>query len=237
MRSIFHALFTTVLLVGCTNAQQADYDLVILGARVVDPETMLDQVRNIGISGTEIAVITADAITGREQIDASGLIAAPGFIDVHAHGQDPYSEKVSIFDGRSDTDGPGGRCAADPGILRRQGRSVSLSNYGVSVSHASARLLLMDGVDAQGSPMMTHALERAAATGNQWSIKLATDEELDKIDDLVRQGVDDGGIGIGVMVGYYPEARSEGRRADGASRRRKGQLPDDAPPFSQQPCS
>ena len=87
---------------------------------------------------------------------------------------------------------------------------ASLSNYGVSVSHASARLLLMDGVDAQGSPMMTHALERAAATGNQWSINLATDEELDEIDDLVRQGVDDGGIGIGVMVGYYPGARSEG---------------------------
>jgi hypothetical protein len=209
MRSFFYALLTTVLLVGCTNAQQADYDLVILSARVVDPETMLDQVRNIGITGTEIAVITADAITGREQIDASGLIAAPGFIDVHAHGQDPYSEKVSIFDGRAtQMDLEGGALPVPEYYDAKAG--VSLSNYGVSVSHASARLLLMDGVDAQGSPMMTHALEKAAATGNKWSINLATDEELDKIDDLVRQGVDDGGIGIGVMVGYYPDARSEG---------------------------
>ena len=209
MRSILYALLTTVLLVECTNAQQDDYDLVILGARVVDPETMLDQVRNIGITGTEIAVITADAITGREQIDASGLIAAPGFIDVHAHGQDPYSEKVSIFDGRATQMDLEGGALPVPEYYDAKAR-VSLSNYGVSVSHASARLLLMDGVDALGSPMMTHALEKAAATGNKWSINLATDEELDKIDDLVRQGVDDGGIGIGVMVGYYPNARSEG---------------------------
>ena len=209
MRSILYALLTTVFLVDCTNAQQDDYDLVILGARVVDPETMLDQVHNIGIAGTEIAVITADVITGREQIDASGLIAAPGFIDVHAHGQDPYSEKVSIFDGRAtQMDLEGGALPIPEYYDAKAG--VSLSNYGVSVSHASARLLLMDGVDAQGSPLMTHALEKAAATGNKWSINLATDEELDKIDDLVRQGVDDGGIGIGVMVGYYPDARSEG---------------------------
>ena len=128
MRSFFYALLTTVLLVGCTNAQQADYDLVILSARVVDPETMLDQVRNIGITGTEIAVITADAITGREQIDASGLIAAPGFIDVHAHGQDPYSEKVSIFDGRTtQMDLEGGALPVPEYYEAKAGISLSLA--------------------------------------------------------------------------------------------------------------
>ena len=202
-------LSTTLLLAGCTNAQQADYDLVILGARVVDPETTLDEVRNIGITGTEISIITTDAITGKDLIDAAGLIAAPGFIDLHAHGQDPYSEKVSIFDGRTtQMDLEGGALPVSEYYDAKAG--VSLSNYGVSVGHSSARLLLMDGIDAEGSPMMTHALEKAAATGNQWSIKLATDEELDQIDDLIRQGVDEGGIGIGVMVGYYPGARSEG---------------------------
>jgi dihydroorotase-like cyclic amidohydrolase len=198
-----------LLLVGCANAQQDDYDLVILGARVVDPETGLDEVSNIGITGTEISVVTPDAISGRDQIDATGLIAAPGFIDLHAHGQDPYSEKVSIFDGRTtQMDLEGGALPVEDYFDAKVG--VSLANYGVSVSHASARLLLMDGIDAEGSPMMTHALEKAAATGNQWAATLATDEQLDEIDDLVRQGVDDGGIGIGVMVGYYPNARSGG---------------------------
>ena len=186
-----------------------NYDLVIRGARVVDPETMLDQVRNIGINGKEISVVTPDAITGTEVIDASGLVAAPGFIDLHAHGQDPYSEKVSIFDGRTtQMDLEGGALPVSEYYNAKAG--ISLANYGVSVGHSAARLLLMDGIDAQGSPMMTHALEKAAATGNQWSIKLAMDKELDEIDSLVRQGVDEGGVGIGVMVGYYPNARSEG---------------------------
>lgn len=194
---------------GGAAAQQADYDLVITGARVIDPETMLDEVRNIGTNGTKISVVTPNAITGKDQIDATGLIAAPGFVDLHAHGQDPYSEKVSIFDGRTtQMDLEGGALPVSEYYDAKAG--VSLSDYGVSVGHSSARLLVMDGIDAHGSPMMSHALEKAAATGNQWSIKLAADQELDKIDDLVRKGVDEGGVGIGVMVGYYPNARSEG---------------------------
>lgn len=185
------------------------YDLVIRGARVVDPETMLDQVRNIGITDKEISVVTPDDITGRDVIDATGLVAAPGFIDVHAHGQDPYSEKVSLFDGRTtQMDLEGGALPIPEYFDAKSG--VSLSNYGASVGHSAARLLLMDGVDAHGSPMMSHALEKAATTGNKWATQLASDEELDKIDELVRQGIRDGGIGIGVMVGYYPDARSEG---------------------------
>ena len=88
MKILLAIAVTVVLLAGGAKAQQAEYDLVILGARVVDPETMLDQVRNIGINGHEISVITSDAITGKEVVDATGLVAAPGFIDLHAHGQD-----------------------------------------------------------------------------------------------------------------------------------------------------
>ena len=209
MRSMGSMAAAILLLAGCGPAQPVDYDLVIRGARVIDPETMLDEVRNIGINGREIAIVTGDEIAGADVIDGTGLIVAPGFIDLHAHGQDPYSEKVSVFDGRTtQMDLEGGALPVSEYYDAKAG--ISLANYGVSVGHSAARLLLMDGIDAQGSPMMTHALEKAAATGNQWSIRLATDEELDTIDDLVRQGIDDGGIGIGVMVGYYPNARSEG---------------------------
>lgn len=190
-------------------AHAQTYDLVIEGARVVDPETSLDQVRNIGITGNEIAIVTPEPITGSSVIDATGLIAAPGFIDLHAHGQDRYSEKVSIFDGRTtQMDLEAGALPVSDYFEAKAG--VSLSNYGVSVSHAAARLMVMDGVDAQGSPMMTHALQKAGATGNLWAVQRATDAQLDRIDDLVRQGVEEGGIGIGVMVGYYPNAQSEG---------------------------
>lgn len=66
---------------------ETDYDLVIINGRVMDPETGFDQVSNVGVRGGEIAVITTESIDGDEAINADGLIVAPGFIDLHAHGQ------------------------------------------------------------------------------------------------------------------------------------------------------
>jgi len=64
-----------------------DFDLVILRGRVVDPESRLDAIRNIGVRGGKIVEISSGLLTGRQEIDAAGLIVAPGFIDLHSHGQ------------------------------------------------------------------------------------------------------------------------------------------------------
>ena len=72
-------------------AQAKDYDLAILNGRVEDPETGLDEVRNVGVKDGSIDVTTEKPITGRETIDASGHVVAPGFIDYHVHGQDPFT--------------------------------------------------------------------------------------------------------------------------------------------------
>ena len=66
-------------------AQAADYDVVILNGRVMDPETMMDAVRNVGVKDGKIAVITAENIRGKETINAKGHVVAPGFIDTHSH--------------------------------------------------------------------------------------------------------------------------------------------------------
>jgi len=50
-----------------------DYDLVINGGRVIDPETKLDAVRNVGIQGGRIEVVTDSKITGKQTIDTRGL--------------------------------------------------------------------------------------------------------------------------------------------------------------------
>src|SRR5580704_12328170 len=64
------------------------YDLVLRNGRVIDPETKLDAVRNVGIENGRIAAVSADELTGKTVIDATGLVIAPGFIDLHSHGQD-----------------------------------------------------------------------------------------------------------------------------------------------------
>jgi len=59
-------------------AQAQDYDLVILNGRVMDPESGLDAVRNVGIKNGKILDITATKIKGKETIVASGHVVAPG---------------------------------------------------------------------------------------------------------------------------------------------------------------
>ena len=56
------------------SAQAQDYDLVILNGRVMDPESGLDAVRNVGVKDGAITAITNSSIKGKETIDASGLV-------------------------------------------------------------------------------------------------------------------------------------------------------------------
>ncbi len=80
-------------------AVAADYDLVINNGRVMDPETMFDDVANVGIKDGKIVAITKAQIKGKETIDATGHVVAPGFIDTHYHAMDVFASKMALRDG------------------------------------------------------------------------------------------------------------------------------------------
>src|SRR5262245_20933968 len=75
------------------------HDLVIRGGRVMDPESGLDAIRDVGITAGKIAAISTATLTGRAVIDAHGLVVAPGFIDLHVHGQNPETYALRAADG------------------------------------------------------------------------------------------------------------------------------------------
>lgn len=60
---------------------------------------MYDGIANVGVTDGRIAVITKARITGKETIDATGLVVAPGFIDTHFHAVDPFASKMAVADG------------------------------------------------------------------------------------------------------------------------------------------
>jgi len=101
LKHIIACVLLAVLIMPLSSTSSANqvYDIVILNGRVIDPETRLDAVRNIGVSGATIKAITTSGLNGRTVIDAKGLVVAPGFIDLHQHGQDEENYRYKAMDG------------------------------------------------------------------------------------------------------------------------------------------
>ncbi len=83
---------------GASNGTES-YDVVIANGRVMDPESRLDAVRNVGVRGGKIVVISTAPLEGKQSIDARSLVVAPGFIDLHQHGQDAENYAAKAADG------------------------------------------------------------------------------------------------------------------------------------------
>ena len=114
------------------------YDVVIANGRVMDPESGFDAVRNVGISGGKIRAISTEALKGKQTIDAKGLVVAPGFIDLHEHGQEPRNYQYQARDGvTTSLELEAGTADVDSWYAAREGKS--LINFGVSIGHIPVR--------------------------------------------------------------------------------------------------
>ncbi len=132
----------TALLLALQLGTPPVYDRVILGGRVVDPASNLDGVRNIGLSGGRIAVITTRGLRGRDTIDARGLVVAPGFIDLHAHGDTPETYRFYTLDGVT-TALELELGTSDVAAWYREREAGQRINYGVSIGHIKVRMAVM----------------------------------------------------------------------------------------------
>jgi N-acyl-D-aspartate/D-glutamate deacylase len=192
----YKTLFATLVavLVIATPAAAADdtYDVVIVNGRVMDPESGLDAVRNVGLRAGKIAAIASEALQGRRTLDAKGLIVAPGFIDLHEHGQKPENYGFQAHDGVTtslELEAGTGDVAA--WYAQREGKS--LINFGVSVGHIPTRMKVMRD---PGSWLPTgDAAHRAA-----------TDAELAQIDQRIEIGLKQGALAVGMGINYTAAA-------------------------------
>ena len=187
-------------------------DLVILNGRVMDPETELDAVRNVGIKDGKIVVVTAQTIEGAETIDASGHVVAPGFIEGHQHATDQFSRKVNLRDGlTTQMDFEAG--AGDIAKWYAEAEGKTQSNYGMVVLTTFARLSVLDSpeIAASGNDMgglFSHVVGAAAAKAEKegrkpgWSATLPNKEQMTEIMRLVDEGLRQGALGVGIPVGY-----------------------------------
>jgi N-acyl-D-aspartate/D-glutamate deacylase len=185
------------LIMGNTTGRSAGsspqvYDIVVLNGQVLDPESGLDAVLNIGISGDAIRIITSGKIEGRTTIDAKGLVVAPGFIDLHQHDHEPSDYALKVMDGVTSTlELETGSADVDGWYAKRAGRA--LINFGVSAGHLPARVAVM------GDPGGDYPSGDAAH-------RTATEKEVAEIKELLRKGLQQGAVGVGTKPGLTPGA-------------------------------
>ena len=191
-----------IALVSATAAAQrraVTYDVVILGGRVMDPASGLDAVRNVAIRGDRIATVTTGRISGRDTIDARGLVVAPGFIDLHAHAQDQEADRYYVMDGVTTA------LELELGVgpiaeyyAARQGKA--LVNFGGTASHFQGRRI------ATGTQLRDYYHETWTDTSARFSQTRTTPAIIDTVQAYLRRELDAGALGIGIGVAYIPGA-------------------------------
>lgn len=202
MKKYFLIVFALVVsMAGVSMAATQEYDIVINHGRVMDPETMYDAIANVGIKEGKIAIITTKKITGKETIDAKGLVVAPGFIDGHQHCIEPYAYRLMLRDGRTtimDLEigayGPN----VDKFYTSREGNAPV--NFGVSVAHEFARAAVLDGFSDWKYMYTPDAIYSRVKQG--WSSTRPSLEQGNRILAAMDEGLRLGGLGIGSTLGY-----------------------------------
>ena len=193
-------------------AAQPPHDIVLSGGRVMDPETGLDAVRHVGIRDGRIVAISQDPLDGALVLDVSGLVVAPGFIDLHAHGQTNRANEFQARDGVTTALELESGVALPAAWLARRAEGAIL-NYGATVSHMSVRTRAMPGLaeTVQGVMAMIEsdpggALRRFGTVASGARYDPVAPEDYPALRDALADGLADGALGVGMAHQYYPGA-------------------------------
>jgi N-acyl-D-aspartate/D-glutamate deacylase len=205
-------------IVGCGDtapdmlANATNYDVVLNGGRVIDPESGLDAIRNIGIVGGTIAAISTEPMQGKMTIDASGLVVAPGFINVHSHSWTRLGQEFELKDGV--TTALELEAGAYPVAEFGTHEPIAIAdnariNFGASVGHAWARSAVLEADDpvSGADHMRARAITGSDVSGMERPAfrKVLTPDQRQELRKRLEAGLDAGGLGIGMLLDYMSD--------------------------------
>lgn len=210
-------VFFAAILIGINtvNAQsQVEYDIVLFGGRVIDPETKLDAIRNVGISNNRIAQISTGPLKGKEMVDVSGLVVSPGFIDMHVHGRSNTEQEYQMHDGVTTA------LELEWGIEYLSAwyasrKSKALINYGASVCWPFERFKAIGKYKEGEDEIYQAVLKSNSGIARRNDIMMPsfteslTADEMNRTLSNIKTSLSEGGIGIGVPIGYLPKTKSD----------------------------
>jgi len=164
-----------------------EYDLVIRHGRLVDGTGRPAFSGDVAVKDGRIAAVGVVAGPGRNEIDAGGLVVAPGFIDVHTHSEDiaelPVAENFIRMGVTTIVTGNCGTSARDIGAFFTEIEKTGVAlNVATLIGHGTVRLEVMGGS----------------------FLRPPTPEELDRMRALVERGMQAGAVGLSTGLIYLP---------------------------------
>ena len=163
------------------------YDVVIRHGRVVDGSGNPAFFADVGIKKGRIAAIGGVAGRGKTEIDATGLIVAPGFIDVHTHADEIATmPRAENFVRMGVTTVVAGNCGNSTLNVAKFFRAVERTNVAVNVA-----------------TLVGHSNVREKGMGGSFD-RPPTPQELAKMKGLVEQAMEDGAVGLSTGLIYQP---------------------------------
>lgn len=193
-----------VALLGCG----PEYDLVIRGGALIDGSGTPGVLGDLAVRHDSIVAIGAVAGRGTREIDATGLVVAPGFFDLHSHSEydrlvDGHGPSFSLqgitteIFGEDGSMGPvGGRREPDQ-LLALRGVTAGWSTLGGFLDTLARR-----GTAANFASYLGTGTVRASVMG--YDDRPPSRSELDSMRAMVRTAMREGAIGVSSGLSYTP---------------------------------
>jgi N-acyl-D-amino-acid deacylase len=174
-------------------AAAQDYDLVVRGGRVVDGSGNPAFFADVAVKGGRIVAIGRVTGAAAKEIDAQGLIVAPGFIDVHTHADEVGEANAKPFHKRAEN------------FIRMGVTTVVVGNCGSSALHVGQfyREVDTNPPSVNVTTLIGHNTVREEAMGGSFD-RPPTPAELDRMKALVEQAMKDGAVGLSTGLIYLP---------------------------------
>ena len=182
----------------------AEYDISIRGARVIDGTGNPWFFADMGVAAGRIATVgRIRPGSARREIDAGGLVLAPGFIDLHTH-----SDATLLADGNAeskvrqgvtlDVIGESASVAPQQGIVVEEYRAEQRARFGIEVDWSTfegyfARLLRQGTSMNVATSVAPQQVKRAIVGAES---RPATPEELRRMERLVAEAMEAGAVGL-----------------------------------------
>jgi N-acyl-D-amino-acid deacylase len=195
-----------------------EFDLIISGGTIVDGSGRPRFRADLGIrDGRIVAISNGEPLTGRQRLDAAGLVVAPGFIDVHSHADwvlplPDHDEILAPLLLQGITTVVAGQCGFSPApVTEASIPLVEASSEGLRERDLAypwrSMAEFLDSLDQEGlllnaAFLVGHGTLRYAAMGRRTGTP--TPDEMQTLCQLARQALDEGAWGLSAGLAYEP---------------------------------